>query len=166
MKFGQQLEEYIQEASAFGAPLFINYNQLKQQIRKRRQNHRLTDIMETAAFKRALRKAIATVNCFYVRMEAELLSLGADRTSNPQLLAQVTDLLQVCPLQLMTVWVRAHAHAHPPHPPGAGVALPAPARSTRSSTTWPSSSYSRSTISTAGPRSTPSSSASSARSRL
>ena len=27
MKFGAQLEAYIHEASAFGAPLFVNYNQ-------------------------------------------------------------------------------------------------------------------------------------------
>ncbi|KAJ1628062.1 hypothetical protein T492DRAFT_1145892 [Pavlovales sp. CCMP2436] len=103
MKFGSQLEEHIKTSTSYSAKLYVDYTALKQRIRKRYQHHRAHDILETAAFKRTLRKAIGTVNLFYVKMEAELLSRGADHTTCPQLLSQANDLKQYAMLNYVAI---------------------------------------------------------------
>lgn len=95
MKFGRQLAEHISASSSYSAKVYVDYNALKLRIRQRCDLHRGQSILETASFKRSLRKAIVCTNMFFVKVEADLLRRGADYTTCPHLIAQALELKQV-----------------------------------------------------------------------
>lgn len=97
MKFGEQLQEHIHSTSAYSSQVYIDYNTLKRSIHARCTQHRAHCLAETARFKRALRKGMATVNAFFVRMEAGLLERCAESPHSAQSAASVAELQQVRP---------------------------------------------------------------------
>lgn len=116
MRFGRTLERHADHVSKIDRGKFIAYTAMKQAIRQRVEQHRSRDVLETARFKRNLRRQLATVNAFYVRTEDALLN--ARNADSLEHTSRVIDLKQVgarsggsipCPSQLTPSRRRRHA---------------------------------------------------------